>query len=287
MYLEHFGLETFPFATTPDPGFFYPSAKHKEALACLLYTVEQRKGFALVTGEVGAGKSMLCRAAMERFGDRVETAYIVHTSLTPKQFFQAACAELNISTNNKSKIQLIHAIKDFLVSRREQDHNVVLIVDEAQDLARNVLEEVRLLGNLETASEKLLQIILVGQPELRRMIATPELRQLNQRLTVKFHLGALSQESVIAYIDHRMKVASHILLGPSDVFEPEAAVEVFQASGGIPRVVNVICDQALLQAYVNDERTVTPGTVRHVVSEMEGYYMDAPASMRRASARVH
>lgn len=283
MYLEHFGFEAFPFATSPDPRFFYPSAKHREALACLLYAVEQRKGFALITGEVGAGKSILCRTAMERLGPRVDTAYIVHTSLTPKQLFQATCAELNIPTSGKSKIQLIHAIKDFLVTRREEDRNVVLIIDEAQDLGGNVLEEVRLLGNLETASEKLLQIILVGQPELRRTIAMPELRQLNQRITVKFHLGALSQEDVVAYINHRIKVVN----GRSDSISPEAAVEVFRASGGVPRLVNVISDQALLQAFIGDTRTVTADTVRRVISEIEGYYMDAPAPMRSASARVH
>ena len=284
MYLDYFGLTAFPFATTPDPRFFYPSAKHKEALACLLYAVEQRKGFALITGEIGAGKSMLCRAALQRMGDRVETALIVHTSLTPKQFFQAACAEFNLPSTGKSKIELIHAIRDFLVERHSQGCNVVLIIDEAQDLSRKVLEEVRLLGNLETASEKLLQIILVGQPELRGLIGRPELRQLNQRLTVKFHLGTLSGDDVGGYIHHRLEVAGN---SKTDIFDGPAKTRIATASAGIPRLINVICDQALLQAYINDEPTVNRRTLDRVVSEMEGYYMDTPAPMRDAGVRVH
>lgn len=284
MYLQHFGLSMFPFSTTPDPRFFYPSVKHKEALACLLYAVEQRKGFALVTGEVGAGKSMLCRTALERLGGIADSAMIVHSSLTPKQFFQAICAELNIGPVSGSKIELIQGIKNYLVERHEMGRTVLLLVDEAQNLPRNVLEEVRLLGNLETSSCKLLQIILVGQPELRRLIATPELRQLNQRLTVKFHLGALSEEDVTAYIAHRLTVAG---AADANLFEMDARQQVFRATGGVPRMINVICDQALLQAYISEERTVRLDTVKRVLSEMEGYYMDAPAPMRSAGVRVH
>jgi len=285
MYLDHFGLTSHPFSTTPDPRFFFPSAKHREALACLLYAVEQRKGFALITGEVGAGKSLLCRAACDRLGDRVSTALIVHTSLSPKQFLQAICAEFNVPYDKKSKMELINGIRTFLQSEYDQGRNVVLIVDEAQDLSPTVLEEVRLLGNLETASEKLIQICLVGQPELRRKIATPALRQLNQRLTVKFHLGALSEEDVSAYIDHRLRVAGHG--NERSLFDDDAKRAVYEYTGGVPRMVNVTCDQALLQAYVNDEPRVPLSVVQNVVAEMEGYYMDAPAPMRRPSLRVH
>ena len=285
MYLEHFGLKTPPFSTTPDPSFFYPSSKHKEALACLLYAVEQRKGFALVTGEIGAGKSTLCRTALDRFGERVDSALLVHTSLTPKQLFLAVCAEFNLPTNGRSKIELVQVIKNFLVERKEMGRTVVLIVDEAQNLGMHVLEEVRLLGNLETSSEKLVQIVLVGQPELRRTIASPELRQLNQRITVKFHLGMLGPEDVAAYVDHRLAVAGAAAEPP--IFEPDAKHEIFQASGGVPRLINVLCDQALLQAYISDERSVKPETVRRVIADMEGYYMDAPAGMRQAGLRAH
>jgi len=285
MYLEHFDLKKFPFATSPDPRFFYPSAKHKEALACLIYTVEQRKGFALITGEIGAGKSMLCRAACDKFGDRVQTALVVHTSLSPKQFFQAVCAEFNIPSRNRSKIELIHSIRSMLEDQHERKRNAVLIVDEAQNLSLPVLEEVRLLGNLETAYEKLIQILLVGQPELRLKIASPELRQLNQRITVKFHLGTLSREDIQAYIDHRMRVAGWSR--DHSLFDDDAKDAVFRHSGGVPRLVNVTCDQALLQTYISDSTRVTLETVRSVISEMEGYYMDTPAPMRDPSVRVH
>lgn len=283
MYLEHFGLSVVPFTTTPDPRFYYPSAKHREALACLLYAVEQHKGFALISGEVGAGKSMLCRAAIERFGPHVDTALIVHTLLTPKQFMEAACEEFGIVTKGRSKGQLISDIRRFLIKQRELSRDVVLVVDEAQNLGPKVLEEVRLLGNLETASDKLLQILLVGQPEMRRLIASPELRQLNQRITVKFHLGTLSAADVSGYIDHRLKVAG---LAENGLFDANAKAEVFEATGGVPRLVNVICDQALLEAYVRDERLVNHDTVRRVVADMEGYYMDAPAEIRSASHEV-
>ena len=284
MYLEHFGLDAFPFATTPDPRFYYPSAKHKEALACLLYAVEQRKGFALISGEVGAGKSMLCRAAIERLGDSVDVALIVHTLLSPKQLFQAICDEFGIVTKGLSKIELIARIKKFLLNSYADGHNVVLMVDEAQNLARNVIEEVRLLGNLETSSEKLLQIVLVGQPELRHLIAAPDLRQLNQRITVKFHLGTLSPADVNGYIDHRLKVAG---IESNGLFGDEAKAQVFRASNGVPRLVNVICDQALLQCYVSELPVVEADIIRRVVADMEGYYMDTPVEMHKASERLH
>ncbi len=284
MYLEHFRLEAFPFTTTPDPRFFYASAKHREALACLLHAVEQRKGFALVTGEVGAGKSTLCRIALERFGDGVASALLVHTSLAPKEFFQAVCAEFSLEAVGKSKFELIQEIKGFILQRREQGLNVVLIVDEAQNLTREVLEEVRLLGNLESATEKLLQIILVGQPELRRLIAAPELRQLNQRISIKFHLGNLSEKDVLAYIDHRLKVAG---ARENGLFDSGAKEEIFRATHGTPRLVNIICDQALLQAFVDDQPSVDRQTISRVMADREGYYMDAPTKMQSPGLRAH
>jgi len=192
MYLEHFGLKEYPFSTSPDPRFYYPSAKHKEALACLIYTVEQSKGFALISGEVGAGKTMLCRAALQRLGKDVDSAIVCHTSITPTQFLKAIAAEFHLSPWSKTKIEIIHMLRTFLVKRQRQGRTVVLIVDEAQALSAEVLEEVRLLGNLETTTEKLMQTILVGQPELRRLVGQHRLRQLDQRIAVKFHLGALS-----------------------------------------------------------------------------------------------
>ena len=276
MYLEYFGLNEYPFVTSPDPRFFYPSAKHREALACLLYTVRQRKGFALITGEVGAGKSMLCRAALERFDENVDAAVVVHTILTPKQFFQAVCSEFHLDTRQKTKLELINDLKDFLIDRSKQGFTTVLIVDEAQNLSFSVLEEVRLLGNLETTTEKLMQIILVGQPELRRLIGMHQLRQLDQRITVKFHLGKLSPEDAEAYISHRLEIVG---AQGRTIFDQGAKEEIVESSGGVPRLINVLSDQALLQAYIQDEPTVTRDTVKWVVSEREGYYMDRPVEM--------
>jgi general secretion pathway protein A len=276
MYLDHFGLQDYPFSTSPDPRFYYPSAKHREALACLIYAVEQRKGFALISGEVGAGKTMLCRAALQRLGDGVESAMLCHTSITPTQFLKAIAAEFGLNPWKKSKMQVVSSLRDFLVDRRKHGRTVVLIVDEAQALSAEVLEEVRLLGNLETATEKLVQTVLVGQPELRQLVGQHRLRQLDQRIAVKFHLGALSQEDVGAYVEHRLHVAGgdgRILFGPA------AKAEVGHASRGIPRLVNSICDQALLQAFVSDEPAVSVETVRRVVTEREGYYMDRPELM--------
>ncbi len=271
MYLEHFGLRTFPFTTAPDPRFYFASAKHREALACLLYAIQQRKGFALITGEVGSGKSMLCHAALKRLGDSVESAMMVQTSFGPEEFVRAVAVEFGLEEEGKSRVSLMKEFRGFLVAARRQHRVVVLLVDEAQDLSPEALEEVRLLGNLETPTDKLLQIILVGQPELRRAIGTYELRQLDQRIAVKFHLGALSCQDVGAYIDHRLHVAG---AEREDLFDTEAKFEVFKTSKGIPRLVNVHCDQAMLLAYVNDEPVVTGETMCRVIEEREGYYMD-------------
>jgi len=288
MYLEHFGLRAFPFGTTPDPRFYYPSVKHKEALACLLYAVEQRKGFALITGEVGAGKSMLCRAALERLGEGVQAAVITHPSLDATELCQAVCSELKLPTGG-GKIELLGNLRDCLLARRDQGGNVILILDEAQDFSHEVLEEVRLLGNLETTREKLLQIILVGQPELRRMMATRRMRPLDQRVAVRFHLEALSPTEVSAYIDHRLHVAGALDNG---IFDADAKLEVFNGSRGVPRLTNIICDDALLSAYVEDERTVTQDTVSRVIAERESYYdtsgepADEPAAVAAEKTAV-
>ena len=222
MYLEHFGLKEYPFSTSPDPRFYYPSAKHREALACLIYTVEQRKGFALISGEVGAGKTMLCRAALQRLGDGVESAirlpHLHHAHPVPEGH-RGRVRAWTPGARRRSRSST--CCGHFLAGRWRQGRNVVLIVDEAQALSAEVLEEVRLLGNLETTTEKLMQTILVGQPELRRLVGQHRLRQLDQRIAVKFHLGALSPDDVPPYIDHRLQVA-----GGGGIFTPAAKDEV-------------------------------------------------------------
>jgi len=282
MYLEHFGLKAFPFSTAPDPRFYYPSAKHREALACLLYSIQQRKGFALITGEVGSGKSMLCRAARQRLSDGVHVAMVTHTSLSADEFILAVVAEFGVRSQERAKIQMVNAFRNYLGEMHRQGRTVVLIVDEAQDLSPEALEEVRLLGNMETATDKLLQIILVGQPELRHLIGTHQFRQLDQRITVKFHLGTLCYRDVDAYIDHRLQVAGAEEPG---LFDADAKFEVFKASGGVPRLINVTCDQALLQAYVQEERAISVDIIRRVVAERDGYYMNRTGEVMSEAVR--
>jgi len=271
MYLDFFHLRKRPFTAAPDPAFFYPSEKHKEALACVLYTVEQRKGFALITGEVGTGKTIMCRAALARLEGQVESAVITNTALTAKQLIEAVCEEFELDTRRASKYRLIQRLNEFLIQRYRQNVHVVLVIDEAQNLDKRTLEEVRLLGNLESDEDKLLQIILVGQPELRRKIGSPELRQLHQRIAVKFHLYPLTAAEVSDYIDHRLRVAG---ADGADLFAPKAKHEAYAYSGGIPRLINLVCDHALLEAYVSDQHQVTAEVIRKVVRDMEGYYMD-------------
>jgi len=271
MYLEHFGLSEYPFSTAPDPRFYYASAKHDEALACLIYAVEQQKGFALITGDIGAGKSMLCHAALERFGDNVDAALISYTLLGPEEFCESVCEGFNLPTTGR-KTELRNSLKHYLIDQKAHGRNVVLIIDEAQNLSEEVLEELRNLGNIETPTEKLLQIILLGQPELRQMIRTPQLRPLEQRIILRFHLGKLSAEDVAAYIDHRLSVA-----GAPDgtIFDADAKQEIFETSEGVPRLINIICDQALLLAYIEDETAVTVEAVKSVVADWEGYYAES------------
>jgi len=281
MYLDFFALHRRPFTAAPDPSFFYPSDKHKEALACILYAIEQRKGFALITGEVGAGKTTICRAALLRFEGPTETAVVTNTYITPKQLIEAVCDELGLDTRGFSKFRMVQRLNDFLIERYAQNIRVVLIIDEAQNLDKRTLEEVRLLGNLETDEDKLLQVILVGQPELRRKISSPELRQLNQRIAVKFHLYPLTLEEGCDYIDHRLRVAGS---NGREIFAAEAMQNVHEYAGGVPRIINLVCDHALLQAYVSDERLVTGETVRTVIREIEGYYMGPERENRRMIA---
>ena len=284
MYLEHFGLSEFPFTTASDPRYYYPTARHREALACLLYAVEQRRGLALVTGEIGAGKTMLCRAALARFGPAVEPVFLTHSSLSPLEFLQAVGIELGIDISAKPKVMLLRELRDTLTARQQHGGSVVLLLDEAQGLGVDVLEEVRLLTNLETNAGKLLQIILVGQPELRHRIAAGGLRALDQRMAIKFHLGPLAPDEVGDYVDHRLRVAG--AAEPAAVVSAAAKGCVADASGGVPRLINVICDQALLDAYARGCTQVTDENMRRVVDEFEGYYMvDGPVAEPLGPAR--
>ncbi|MDG4553286.1 MAG: AAA family ATPase [Candidatus Competibacter sp.] len=265
MYAAHFGLREPPFAITPDPGYVYPSRHHQEALAHLLYGTSEDGGFVQLTGEVGTGKTTLVRALLEQRLDGVDIALCLNPRLTVEELLATVCDELGVSYPRERQTlkPLLDALNEHLLRGHAAGRRTVLIIDEAQNLSREVLEQIRLLTNLETAKHKLLRIILVGQPELRRLLARPDLRQLAQRITARYHLSPLDPRETAAYIDHRLRVAG----GRAELFAAGTRRAVHRYSGGIPRLINVICDRALLGAYSQGARRATAGTVRRAARE--------------------
>ncbi|MDY0065493.1 MAG: AAA family ATPase [Steroidobacteraceae bacterium] len=269
MYTSFFGLGEKPFAITPDPRYLFLSERHAEALAHLLYGVSEAGGFVQLTGEVGAGKTTMVRSLLERMPAHVDAAVILNPQLTPLQFVLTICEELGIFVRDQDATSikdLVDILNQRLLESHARGRRVVLIVDEAQNLSPETLEQVRLLTNLETASQKLLQIILIGQPELRELLAQFELRQLAQRITARYHLGPLSRPETAAYVRRRLKVAG----AEADFFTPAALREVHRLSGGAPRTINVICDRALLGAYTRETHRIGPSLVRDAASEVYG-----------------
>jgi general secretion pathway protein A len=269
MYLTFFGLNEKPFAITPDPRYLYLSERHAEALAHLLYGVNEAGGFVQLTGEVGTGKTTIVRSLLAQTPKNAEIALILNPRMTAPEFLLTICEELGIGVPDaaqQSLKDLVDILSEYLLRAHAHGQRVVLVVDEAQNLSPDVLEQVRLLTNLETNTQKLLQIILIGQPELRELLSRNELRQLAQRITGRYHLNPLSHEESVAYVRHRLRVAG----ATSDIFAHSALNEVFRISAGVPRVINVICDRALLGAYSLDRHRVTPGLVRHAASEVFG-----------------
>jgi general secretion pathway protein A len=267
MYTQYFLLRESPFSITPDPRYLYLSERHADALAHLLYGINEAGGFIQLTGEVGTGKTMLVRALLERLPSHTEVAAILNPRVAPIELLQSICDELRIVIPNKNSAspkELIDRLNEHLLTAHTKGHRVVIVLDEAQNLSEATLEQVRLLTNLETSRRKLLQIILVGQPELREVLAHTNLRQLAQRITGRFHLGPLSRKNAAAYVRHRLQVAGATV----ELFSNAALNEVYRLSGGIPRVVNVICDRALLGAYTQDNRIVDAALVRRAASEV-------------------
>ena len=269
MYLTFFGLNEKPFAITPDPRYLYLSERHAEALAHLLYGINEAGGFVQLTGEVGTGKTTIVRSLLAQTPKNAEIALILNPRMTAPEFLLTICEELGIGVNDAalgSLKDLVDVLSQYLLRAHARGHRVVLVVDEAQNLSPEVLEQVRLLTNLETNTQKLLQIILIGQPELRELLGRTELRQLAQRITGRYHLSPLSQEESAAYVLHRLRVAG----ATSDIFAPQALQAVFHLSQGVPRVINVICDRALLGAYSLDRHRVTGALVRAAAAEVFG-----------------
>lgn len=267
MYTEYFGLKEAPFSITPDPRFLYMSERHREALSHLLYGI-QGGGFVQLTGEVGTGKTTICRCLLEQLPPHVDVALILNPKLTAVELLAAVCDELRISypTGSTSLKLLVDALHRHLLDAHARGRRTVLIIDEAQNLAAEVLEQIRLLTNLETPKEKLLQIILIGQPELLRLLDRQELRQVAQRVTARYHLLPFSGWETCAYIRHRLEVAGRKQM----LFSSAAMRQVHRLSGGIPRLINVICDRALLGAYAKDKNRVDGATARRAGMEVLG-----------------
>ena len=276
MYTKFFGLNEKPFSITPDPRYLFMSERHSEGLAHLVYGVKDSSGFIQLTGEVGTGKTTLVRTLLTRIPSGVDVALVLNPQLSAVEFLAAICEELKIDIQDDkgSPKALVDALNKHLLTSHAEGRRTILMIDEAQNLATDVLEQIRLLTNLETAKQKLLQIILIAQPELREKLSQTNLRQLAQRVTGRYHLEPLSREETERYIEHRLKVAG----GLGDIFDHRAKREVFRFSGGVPRLTNVVCDRALLGAYSQEVRRITPAIVRTAASEVSGEETPSAAS---------
>ena len=283
MYTGFFGLHEKPFSITPDPRYLFMSARHGEALAHLVYGVTESGGFVQLTGEVGTGKTTLVRSLLlNRMPDNADVAVVLNPQITAQEFLLTICEELGVPVpEQKESIKaLTDALNHHLLSAHARGRRTILVVDEAQNLAPAVLEQVRLLTNLETAKQKLLQIILIGQPELRELLARNDLRQLAQRITGRYHLEPLTSDETAQYIEHRLRVAGAL----GEVIDRPGKKEVFRISAGVPRLINVICDRALLGAYSQESRTVTKRLIKRAAAEVSGELGGTPVWRRMAVA---
>ena len=266
MYQHYFGLAEAPFSIAPDPRYLYLSQRHQEALAHLLYGVSGDGGFVLLTGEVGAGKTTVCRCLLQQIPASCDVAYIFNPKLTVEELLSTICIEFGIAypPGNTSVKVFIDCINAYLLDAHARGRHTVLVIDEAQNLSTEVLEQMRLLTNLETNERKLLQIILLGQPELALMLERPELRQLSQRIVARYHLGPLSRQEVAAYVRHRLEISG----AQRPLFPASLMGRMFRLSGGVPRVINVLCDRALLGTYVQGKERVDRATLAQAAREV-------------------
>ncbi len=264
MYNKFYGFKESPFNLTPNSRFFFASHKHTEALDSLIYAIDQRKGFVVITGEIGSGKTTVCRTLLNKLDRHTQIALITNTHLSSKDLLMTILEEFEIDFVPGSKSKLLSQLNAYLIDQLERNNNVVLIVDEAQNLKPSVLEEIRMLSNLETETEKLIQIILLGQPELKQKLALQSLEQLRQRVSVYFHLSPLDVEDAKHYIRYRTKVASE---SDREYFTEEALSTIYQYSKGVPRLMNQLCDNALLAGYVEEAPVITDKLIRDVIQD--------------------
>ncbi|MEZ4215076.1 MAG: AAA family ATPase [Myxococcota bacterium] len=265
MYTAFYGLREKPFALSPNPRFLFLGEAHREALAHLLYGIEQGEGFIAITGEVGTGKTTLCRTLLERLGAETDVAFLFNPSRSGTELLQAISLELGLPAGGLTRRELGDQLNRHLLQRKREGRRVLLIVDEAQNLSSSTLEQIRLLSNLETSSEKLIQILLLGQPELDAKLDSPRLRQLRQRISVRWSLSPLGARDTQRYVRHRMQVAAG---GRREVFTASALREVHRRTGGTPRLINILCDRALLLGYAEGAQEVDASTVRRAAREI-------------------
>lgn len=268
MYCEFYGFRESPFTITPNPRFLFLSDHHREALAHLMYAVDNHVGFVELTGEVGTGKTTLLRTFLSRLDNRGHrTALVFNPCLSSLELLKSVNREYGLPCESESRVDLLQALNNFLLEQKAAGRSVVLVMDEAQNLSPEVLEQIRLISNLETETDKLIQIVLSGQPELLSLLAREELRQLNQRITVRYHLLPMDFHSMQRYIDHRMELAG---CHRAAQFSASALKRIFRFSGGVPRLVNVVCDRALLIGFTLESRIISGGMAAQAVSEVAG-----------------
>jgi len=267
MYKAFYGLKRNPFEITPDPSFLFATRRHNEALAALYYGVRRHKGFVVLTGEVGTGKTLLLRCLLQllKQSDDVKYAYVFNGRLSPLEFLQYIAGDLGLPAAGKNKSELLLQLAGYVVSLGEKKLTTVLVVDEAHHLSTDILEEIRLLTNLETADEKLLQILLVGQPELDEKLDSVELRQLKQRIALRSHLAALDVNETKGYIERRLQLGGSPRA--ASLFPPETVAAVHRHSGGIPRLINTICENALIAAYARQAACVAPDMIDTIAKD--------------------
>jgi general secretion pathway protein A len=267
MYKSFYDLKRNPFEITPDPSFLFPTRRHNEALAALYYGVRRHKGFVVMTGEVGTGKTLLVRCLLELLNRRnVAYAYVFNSLLSPLEFLHYVAGDFGLPASGKSKSELLLELSSYLIGRHQKKLTTVLVVDEAHHLPVEVLEEIRLLTNLETSQEKLLQILLVGQPELDEKLDSIELRQLKQRIALRSQLEPLNLEETKGYIQRRLQLAG-ATSNAATLFPPETIAKVYRHSRGIPRLINTVCENALITAFARQSQTVTPDVIDEVAAD--------------------
>jgi general secretion pathway protein A len=280
MYAAYFGLKENPFNLSPDPRYLFFSHQHREALNYLIYGITEKKGFIVITGGIGTGKTTISRTLLANLDDSIESALIFNSAITDMELLETIHQEMHIPLNGqeKTKKRYIDTLNDFLLMSFAAGKNVVLLIDEAQNLSHEVLEQLRMLSNLETEREKLLQIILIGQPELQDLLMSPSLKQLNERITVRYDLKPLDRKSVQSYIRHRLAVAGG---GGNVTFSMSACRLIYWYSKGIPRRINTICDRAMLIAYTREKATVNWKTVKDAIADIGKNYLTTEHNKRR------